>query len=115
MFRWWQIGLGVAGTVIAMATLWLLKYAESSVVNRRRGTIAISLSADGPPEPALLALLAAHGFSLRSRCVELLPGAETRVTCSGRYKGDYPGWSSALVRELAEHAGVTRVEWRDTD
>jgi hypothetical protein len=58
---------------------------------------------------------AAHGFSLRSRCVELLPGAETRVTCSGRYEGDYPGWSSALVRELAEHAGVTRVEWRDTD
>jgi hypothetical protein len=45
----------------------------------------------------------------------LLPGAETRVTCSGRYEGDYPGWSSALVRELAEHAGVTRVEWRDTD
>lgn len=110
-----QIGLGVAGTVIAIATLWLLKYVESFAVNRRRGTIAVTLSADGPREPALLALLAAHGFTLRSRCVELLPGAETRVTCSGRYKGDYPDWSSALLCELAELAGVTRAEWRDTD
>jgi putative Mg2+ transporter-C (MgtC) family protein len=110
-----QIGLVVAGTIIAMATLWLLKNVKSFVVNRRRGTIAVTLSADGPREPALLAPLAAHGFTLRSRSVELLPGEETRVTCSGRYKGDHPRWSSALLRELSEHAGVTRVEWRDTD
>ena len=76
-----------------MVTLWPLKYAESFVVNRRRGTIAVTLSANGPREPALLLLLAAHGFILRSRSVELLPGEETRMTCSGRYKEDYPGWS----------------------
>jgi hypothetical protein len=47
--------------------------------------------------------------------VELTPDAATRVICSGRYKGAYPDWSSALVRVLAAIPGVSRVEWRDID
>jgi putative Mg2+ transporter-C (MgtC) family protein len=110
-----QIGLGVAGTGIALMTLWLLKYVEAGLVNQRRGTIAVTFSAQGPGEPALFALLMARGFTMRSRRVELAADTETRLVCSGRYKGDYPGWSVELVRDLATHPGVSRVEWQDTD
>ncbi len=110
-----QIGLGTAATVIALATLWLLKYAETGFVIRRSGSIAVIASGDGMQEPALLALLAARGLEMHSRRIELLPNGETRVVCSGRYKGDYPGWSSCLVRELAAHPGIIQVEWQDTN
>jgi putative Mg2+ transporter-C (MgtC) family protein len=110
-----QIGLGTAGTIIALATLWLLKYAEAALVKGRRGEVAVTFSPQGPQEAALFAMLAARGFIMRSRRVELAPEAETRVVCNGRYKGPYPEWSAALVRDLATQPGIRRVEWRDTD
>jgi putative Mg2+ transporter-C (MgtC) family protein len=110
-----QIGIGIAGTVIALATLWLLKYAEAALVNGRRGTIAVTFSEDGPQETAFFALLGSRGFVARSRRVELAPGAKTRVVCNGRYRGAYPDWSASLVRELASRRGVSRVDWQDTD
>jgi putative Mg2+ transporter-C (MgtC) family protein len=110
-----QLGLGVAATVIALATLWLLQYVEAGIVTGRRGTIAVTLSAAGSHEPVVFALLAERGFKLRSRSVELTPDAGTRAICSGRYKGAYPDWSSALVRALAAIPDVSRVEWRDID
>lgn len=110
-----HFGLGIAATVIALATVWLLKYAETSLVNGQSGSIAVTVSAEGMQEPALLALLAARGFKMRSRRVERLPDGETHLVCSGRYNGDYPGWSSGLVRELAAHPAVVRVEWQDTN
>jgi putative Mg2+ transporter-C (MgtC) family protein len=110
-----QLGLGVAGTVIALATLWLLKYAEAALVRGRRGTIAVSVSAAGPQEASLFTLLASRGFVTRSRRVELTPDAEARFICNGRYKGAYPDWSAELVRDLAGRPGIIRVEWWDTD
>jgi putative Mg2+ transporter-C (MgtC) family protein len=110
-----QIGLGLAGTCIGLATLWLLKYFEAILVAARRGTIAVTFSGEGPHEPTLLALLVSHGFSVRSRRIELVANAETRIECNGRYKGGYPDWSTGLVRDVTARPGVTRVEWRDTD
>jgi putative Mg2+ transporter-C (MgtC) family protein len=110
-----QLGLGVAATAIALATLWLLQYVEAGIVTGRRGTIAVTFSTAGAHEPVVFALLAERGFKLRSRSVELTPDAATRVICSGRYKGAYPDWSSGLVRVLAAIPGVSRVEWRDID
>jgi putative Mg2+ transporter-C (MgtC) family protein len=110
-----QIGIGIAGTVIALVTLWLLKYAEPSLVRGRRGTIAVNFSEDGPQETVFLALLASRGFVARSRRVELAPGAGVRMVCNGRYNGAYPDWSASLVRELASQRGISRVEWQDTD
>jgi hypothetical protein len=64
---------------------------------------------------ALHSLLTERGFEMRSRQVELLSDAATCIACSGRYKGPYPGWSAELVRDLAAHRGVSRVQWEDTD
>jgi putative Mg2+ transporter-C (MgtC) family protein len=109
-----QIGLGAVGTVIALTTLWLLKYMETTIVIERRGTIDVTFSNDDQHEPKLLALLAARGFARRTRRVELVSEG-TRIECSGRYNGTYPDWSSALVRDLAAQPGASRVEWRDID
>lgn len=43
-----QILLGGIVTIIALATLWLMKYVEASAVSGRRGKISITMSPDGP-------------------------------------------------------------------
>jgi putative Mg2+ transporter-C (MgtC) family protein len=110
-----QTMLGASVTIIALATLWLMKYVEAVIVLGRRGEISLTLSHEGLEESAVLALLAERGFYIRSRRVELLPNASTNLTCSGRYRGPYPGWSTELVRDLATRSGVDRVQWEDTD
>jgi putative Mg2+ transporter-C (MgtC) family protein len=110
-----QLGLGAAATLIALATLWLLKLVEGVVVTSRRGTIAITYAAADLPEGAVLSLLAQRGFRLSSREVARTPEGAVRLTCNGRYAGAYPEWSSALVRDLAATPGVSRVAWRDVD
>jgi putative Mg2+ transporter-C (MgtC) family protein len=110
-----QIMLGVTATIVALATLWLMKYVEAVMVPGRRGRISVALSSEGFDESAMLALLAERGFYLRSRRIELSPDATTTLTCSGRYRGPYPAWSSDLVRDLATRRGVSRVQWEDTD
>ena len=110
-----QLGLGVAATVIALATLWLLQYVEAAIVTGRRGAVTVTFATAGANEPMVFALLAERGFKLRSRSVELTPDGAMRVSCSGRYQGAYPDWSSTLVCVLAVIPGVSRVEWRDTD
>jgi putative Mg2+ transporter-C (MgtC) family protein len=110
-----QIMLGLSVTIIALATLWLMKYVEALVQLGRRGEISLTLSPEGPEESTMLALLAERGFHMRSRRVELLPDASTNLTCSGRYRGSYPGWSIELLRDLVTQRGVNRVLWEDTD
>lgn len=110
-----QIGLGTAGTIIALATLWLLKYIETTSIIGRRGTIAVTFADQGLHEQELLALLGARGLTIRSRRVELTANGGSRIECSGRYNGAYPAWSSGLVRELAADPHISRVEWRDID
>jgi putative Mg2+ transporter-C (MgtC) family protein len=110
-----QTLLGVSATIVALATLWLMKYVEAVAVPGRRGKISITLSAEGLGESALLALLAERGFDMRSRRVVLSPDATIFLSCSGRYRGPYPEWSADLVRDLATRRGVSRVQWEDTD
>ena len=110
-----QTLLGITATIIALATLWLMKYVEAATTPGRRGKISITLSPEGMEESGVLALLAERGFNTRSRRVELVPDTGTKLTCSGRYRGSYPGWSSELVRHLATRRGVNWVQWEDTD
>jgi putative Mg2+ transporter-C (MgtC) family protein len=110
-----QIGLGGVATAIALATLWIMKYAENAIVIGRRGTIAVSFSAGGLRQVELVHLLAARGFTLRSQRVEAGPEGAIRVTCNGRYRGAYPDWSSELVCALVARPDVSHVEWADSD
>jgi putative Mg2+ transporter-C (MgtC) family protein len=108
-----QLGLGVAGTVIALATLWLLKYVESGAVFGRRGRIAIRFQQSDLHEGELLAFLHSHGFRMESRQLAHDPQSGHRLECTGLYRGAYPDWSSSLVRGLARMPGVTCVDWQD--
>jgi putative Mg2+ transporter-C (MgtC) family protein len=110
-----QTLLGVAATIVALVTLWLMKYVEAATVPGRRGKISVTLSPGGLEESAILALLRERGFKIRSRRIKLLPNATTDLTFNGRYRGPYPEWSADLVRDLAARRGVTCVQWVDTD
>jgi putative Mg2+ transporter-C (MgtC) family protein len=111
-----QIGVGAIATAIALATLWVIKYAEAAVVTGRRGTIVVGFSSAGGSQQAeLFGLLSTHGFEMRSHRIECGRDGAMRVACSGRYRGAYPDWSSALVREVAARPDVCQVEWHDSD
>ena len=109
-------GLGVAVTAIALATLWPLRAVERRLQLGHRGSLLIETTADGPDPDTVLALLRERGFRLRSRQLTTEPHAQRlSMRCSGRYRGDYPGWSSRLLAELTELRGVLKAEWRDLD
>jgi putative Mg2+ transporter-C (MgtC) family protein len=109
------LGLGCVATGIGLGTLFLLKYVERWIKIGRRGVIVISSDAGGPDEAALLDLLQVRGFVIRARQFVRDPESGHSLECSGRYRGDYPDWSRALVHDLLEQPGVRRVEWRDVD
>jgi hypothetical protein len=71
VFRWRADRAGFAGTGIALATLWLLKYIETTIAIGRRGIVAVTFPDSRQHERELLALLAARGLAIRSRRVEL--------------------------------------------
>ncbi len=110
-----QIGLGIAGTAVGLATLWLLRYAETGRVMGRRGRVAITFQAAQADDRDLMAVLRAHGMQVQSRRTIHDPCATDMLECSGRYRGEFPGWSSGLTRALMAQPGVSRVEWRDID
>lgn len=110
-----QLGLGGIATVIALATLWLMKYAERNLNIGHRGSIAVTMPAAGEAERGFYEWLAQRGFTLRSRRVEPAGDGAVRVTCDGRYRGGYPEWSSDLLRDLRTRPDVREICWTDTD
>ncbi len=47
-----QVLLGIAATIVALVTLWLLKYVEAAAISGRRGTISLTFSTDRAPDRA---------------------------------------------------------------
>jgi putative Mg2+ transporter-C (MgtC) family protein len=109
-----QTLLGVMATIVALATVWLMKYVEVVAVPGRRGKITVTFSSEGSGQTAIFALLAERGFEMRSHRVERSKNV-INLTCSGRYRGRYPDWSTNLMGELTTRPGVDRVQWEDTD
>jgi putative Mg2+ transporter-C (MgtC) family protein len=111
-----QLGLGIATAGIGLAALWPLKSLELLLNLGHHGTLIVEVQEGGPDEAEVLALLRARRFILRARAVTSEPGHRRgSLRFTGRYSGDFPGWSSELVRTMAGRAGVLRVEWRDAD
>jgi hypothetical protein len=82
----------------------------------RRGVLLLDVRTDGPDESTVLGWLREAGFTLRERQIERhAPVGLTRLRLEGRYAGQYPAWSAAIVQSLSQRHGVTRVKWRDAD
>jgi len=110
-----QLGLGAVATAIAFAALGTMKRVEHVIVVGRRGTLDVRFAAAGEQEQMLYRLLEARGFRLRARRVERAADGATHIVCHGRYRGAYPDWSSALVREVSSRPEVSMVQWSDAD
>jgi putative Mg2+ transporter-C (MgtC) family protein len=83
-----QTLLGIAATIVTLATLWLMKYMEAMTVPGRRGRISMTFSPEASEETAIFALLAEREFEMRSHRVERSQNV-INLTCSGRYQGRY--------------------------
>jgi len=116
-----ELGLGTVATALALLALWAMKYAERGVVRGRRGTLCVTFAAGSAfaaadtGEQMLYGLLDERGFSLRSRQVGTASDGATHIVCHGVYRGAYPAWSSALVRDLSARPEIGKVEWSDAD
>ena len=109
-----QIGLGLAGTVIGVVALRTLKWIEAVVPIERSATITIALDAAGPTEGDLRGKLREAGLHVIASRLSLENSCQQRelafdVNLTG-YLSDSE--SPALIRALATHSGVTRVQWQ---
>jgi putative Mg2+ transporter-C (MgtC) family protein len=83
------IWLGLAGTAIALITLWLMRLVEDTVLIGWRGIIAVTMQAGGPDERELLRVMKQRGLAVRSRHVAYDNGGSNVSECSGWYRGGY--------------------------
>jgi putative Mg2+ transporter-C (MgtC) family protein len=109
-----QIGLGLAGAVIGVATLSMLGWVEGFMHPDRRGIVSVVASAEGPTDEDLRALLRREGLSLRGWEVSL---RQQEAQHSLRYHvkfGAQRGHDPAhrLLRDLGGMPGVLRAEFR---
>jgi putative Mg2+ transporter-C (MgtC) family protein len=107
-----QIALGIALAALTLFILWSLKRAEAYLRRDRSATCALTLAADGPPEPQLRSRIEADGFRITMVAVTYVDQASSReyrydVTWRDGGEGEPP----AFLSELASQVGVRKLEW----
>jgi len=109
-----QIALGVAGTVLGVVVLSVLKWIEAVIPIERVATIAITLDAAGPTESDVRRKLREAGLRVTASRISLASSCQQRelafdVKLTGRLLDDE---SPASIKALAAQSGVTKVRWQ---
>lgn len=104
--------LGVATTLISLATLQGLGVVEERLRQRSYGTVTLAFDAGETSHAALLQRLRAEGLAIRSSTLEQEAGTGT-LRCLGAHRGDDPDWALSLIATLRNADGVQRVAWED--
>jgi putative Mg2+ transporter-C (MgtC) family protein len=108
-----QIGLGFAGTAVAVLVLTGLRLVENRMPQTRRGTLVVATSSFGPDEEEIRATLRNDGFRITSWGLATSKGTDTcEVKCELQWqsKADDDKIPDA-VRHLRAREGVVRIEW----
>jgi putative Mg2+ transporter-C (MgtC) family protein len=108
-----QNALGVVAVAIGMVVLTGLKQLEALLPQDRRATLTLTSSLDGPTAEALRTDLLGRGFHISSSGVSL-DKDQGRWTLS--FEVHWRSWPTdplppALVKDLSELPGVTRLTW----
>jgi putative Mg2+ transporter-C (MgtC) family protein len=108
-----EVGLGLAGTGLAMVILWALKWLEKFIPREHRAKLVLTALAQ-PPDGDLDRALEAAGIRITSRSTAYAAGPpETHLewTLQWRSRGEAaepPGF----VADFAQRADVLSLEWR---
>jgi putative Mg2+ transporter-C (MgtC) family protein len=104
--------LGMAATLISLATLQGLGFVERRLNRRSYGTVTLSFDPDVTSHAALLRRLRAEGLAIRSSTLEHEAGTGT-LRCVGAHRESNPDWALSLVTSFQDTAGVRRISWED--
>jgi putative Mg2+ transporter-C (MgtC) family protein len=110
-----QIILGVTGTVLAIATLWGLKWFERRMDHQHRGHLTVTLKEETLSESDLRARLLSSTLHIHSW--EIFTAPETRaltVKCELRWRRrahDY--FPPQAIQDLRRATGVTQLNWQE--
>jgi putative Mg2+ transporter-C (MgtC) family protein len=111
-----QIGLGLAGLVLGLLTLWGLKKLEMRMGQDRHATLILCSAVEGPTEEEVRAQLLAAGYRITSWGVTYQAGDDKSCRML-RYDVEWHGGRDdapppAAVDQLARHPGVRMLRWR---
>lgn len=106
----WRLGL--AATLLSLATLQGLGFVERRLRRRSYGTVTLSFDPEVTSHGVLMRRLRAEGLGIRSSTLEHERGKGT-LRCVGAHRGSDPDWALALVASLQETQGVQRISWEE--
>jgi putative Mg2+ transporter-C (MgtC) family protein len=111
-----QLALGMTTLAIALIVLWGLKRLEARIPQERHAMLRVSVTAEGPADHDVAAMLLRAGFQMRSWDVI----SETRDAATVRKVRCEVSWrarkadilSPPIVDQIAQLPGVTRLRWQ---
>jgi putative Mg2+ transporter-C (MgtC) family protein len=106
----WRLGL--ATTLIALATLQGLGLIEQRLKRRSYGTVTLAFDPEVTSHAALLQRLRSEGLGVQSSTLGNEGGKGT-LRCVGAHRGSNPDWAVTLVASFRRTDGVQSVSWEE--
>jgi hypothetical protein len=108
------LGLGLAGFVLALLVLSVMKRIEGLFLRQHRASLTLMTAEEGFSESELRSTLEAEGRKISSWSVTYLNSPRVRaVKCELLWRPDWSGKETpGFVEQLARRPGVEELEWK---
>ena len=106
-----QLLLGGAAFALGLVTLWLLKYLERRLQQRREAELTICLAREGPSEQRIKELLDDAGVRIRRAFVRYEPATDRREYRFSLWCRAEPGTLPPFLATLRTLPGVDQIDW----
>ncbi len=109
-----QLGVGVAGLVLGLLVLWLLKKVEVTIPQDREASLLLESSHQGPGPDEVRSALIGEGFKIISMGVSYLEqGRIRKVRLQVRWRSNSTEPRQPLfLASMAQHPGVLKARWQ---
>ena len=115
LFGGGNIIIGIAGSIVAVGILWLLKYVERHIPRESRGSLRLALASDSPSEAELRQRLLAANWTIAHWTAHYRPAnvltvveCELKQTASGSHIPDTP----PSIEQLRSLPGIRSLTWK---
>lgn len=116
LFGGGQLRLGCAATVLAIAILWGLKWAENFMPRMQQGHLCLALGASSPNEDELRKLILQAGCEFtRWQTTYDPPGSLTALECTVRWRerASHQPHTPRAIQQLRDLQGVRSLTWNE--
>ncbi len=109
-----QLALGITATVLGVAILWCLRWAERLIPQQRRGRLTFAVDSEAA-EDEVRSRITASGLRVTSQAIAYLHPAPRRKLSwevEWRSRPD-ENLESRFLREIAARPEITELEWKE--